>query len=117
MYFGVGVIDECGFSFISGVYDSNSNSTYSSVFHGVNFTFLYTTYPYQVSDLPFIAHFQILLPDDVVENLTLDVGGYVAVYPMAPLRVVASLHAGPRAGVATANSHQLVGKWVFLVSV
>ena len=117
MYFGVGVVDECGFCFISGVYDSSANTTYSSVFHGVNFTFLYTTYPYQATDLPFIAHFQILFPDDVVETLTLDVGGYVAVYPSAPLRVAASLHERPRAAVATANSFQLVGKWVFLVSI
>jgi hypothetical protein len=117
MYFGVGVVDECGFCFISGINDSNSNTTYSLVFRGVNFTFVYTTYPYQATDLPFIAHFEILFPDDVVENLTLDVGGYVAVYPTAPLRVAASLHMGPRAAVATANSFQLVGKWVFLVSI
>lgn len=117
MYFGVGVVEECGFCFISEIYDSNSNTTYSLVFRGVNFTFLYTTYPYEATDLPFIAHFLISFPDDIAENLTIDVGGYVAVYPTAPLRVAASLHMGPRAAVATANSLQLVGKWIFLVSV
>ncbi len=117
MYLGVGVVDQCGFCVVSGVHDSNSNTTYSHVFHGVNFTFLYTTYPYQATDLPFIAHFQVLFPDDAVENLTLDVGGYVVIDPMAPLRVTASQHVDPRAAVSTANSLALVGKWIFLVSI
>ncbi|MFX0044792.1 MAG: hypothetical protein ACFE8Z_03000 [Candidatus Hermodarchaeota archaeon] len=117
MYFGIGVVGECGFCFISGVNDSNSNTSYSLVFHGVNFTFLYTTYPYQATDLPFIAHFRISFPDDVIENITLDVGGYVVVDLTAPLRVAASLHLNPRAAVATANSFRLVGKWIFLVSL
>ncbi len=117
MYLGIGVVPECGLCFISGVQDFNSNTTYTVVFHGVNFTFLYSTRPYYITDVPDLVHFMISFSDDTVENLTLSVGGYVAIHPSAPLRTNMTQYSDPKAGFGTADTNQLWRKWVLIVTV
>ncbi|MFQ5833815.1 MAG: hypothetical protein ACE5H4_13995 [Candidatus Thorarchaeota archaeon] len=116
MYLGVGVVPDCGLCYISGVQDPNSNATYSVVFHGVNFTYLYSTYPFQVTDMPHVVYFQITFADYAVENLTLSVGGYVAIHSSAPLRTNMTQHSHPKAGLGTADTNHLWGKWVLIVT-
>ena len=112
-------IEECnGYCAISQKYGSNENQSYAIVFQQVEFTFRYWVYPHPgITDLPYIAYFTVRFTDGESENLSIASGGFVGVHPDNPLLPVFTNHTNPFAGVATANTEELWGHWVFLVSV
>lgn len=125
-YLGVGTLPENeGLFHISQRHDSNNNESYSVTFQGVDFTFNYWIYPVMYyngtavspTDMPYRAHFTIHFDDGVTENISIAIGGYVGLYPDAPLYSVVTEHNNPRAGVATADTYDLHGYWVLLVSL
>jgi hypothetical protein len=107
-----------GWCFVSGVFGENDRQAYSVFFHGVNFTFVGSTYDFgNVTDAPPTAHFRVAFGAGVVENLTLYYDGYVAVgWLVVSYRWNASSHVGPRAGVLTGNSVVLLHGWQFWVA-
>jgi hypothetical protein len=124
-YLGIGQVNEHGLFHISRIQDTNDNESYTVEFHDVSFTFLHYNPPVSygpngtvitIVDAPNTAHFMLTYPDDAVEYLSLNVGGFVPVRPGSPLRPIIGNHTAPRAGVATAFTAQLHFKWVFLVS-
>ena len=78
--------DTGGLCFISSRYSGDANTTFSTMFFGVNFTFLYWTYPPPVEglngttivvvDAPYTAFFTISFGDGTSENLSLSIDGY-----------------------------------------
>jgi len=83
--------DTGGMCFVSQRYGANANSTYSTVFYSVNFTFLYWTYPPPlegpngtsifVVDAPYHAFFLVTFGDGSKENLSLYIDGYTVLMP------------------------------------
>ncbi|MFW9803399.1 MAG: hypothetical protein ACFFFC_12140 [Candidatus Thorarchaeota archaeon] len=125
-YLGIGQAGDQGLFYISGIQDTNNNESYTVDFRGVSFTFMHYNLPvfydengtaHTIVDAPNTAHFMITYPDDEVEYLKLNVGGFVAIRPGSPLRPVFGNHTTPKAGVATAFTAQLHFKWVYLVAV
>jgi len=123
---GIGLIDECGFCYISEIQDTNGNESSTVDFHDVSFTFLHYNLPmyydengtaYTLVDAPNTAHFMLMYSDDKVEYLSLSMEGYVPLRPNSPLRPILGNHTSPRADVATAFAPDLHFKWVLLVSV
>ena len=107
-----------GWCFVSGVFGENQDQPYSVFFHGVNFTYLGSTYDFPgVTDMPVTAHFRVVFGDVTVENVTLHYDGYILGGLWAThYSWNASLHAGPRAGVLTGNSAALQRGWQFWVA-
>lgn len=109
-----------GWCFVSGVFGENDDQPYWVLFHGVNFTYLGSTYDYpaDTADMPMTGHFRVAFGDGVVENLTLHYDGYIAI---GLLRVTydwnATSHGGSRAGVLTGNSLVLWQGWQFWVAI
>ncbi len=123
---GVGLAPQGGLCFVSERQSSEGNVSYTTSFHNVSFTFNYWTYPvmydengtsYYVTDMPYRAYFTVRFSDGAIENLSIAVGGYTGVFPLAPLRTAMTTHASPQAGIGTAFTYELHGHWVFLVSV
>lgn len=108
-------------------FGSNANVTYSTVFFGVNFTFLYWTYPSPaegpngttvvVVDAPYRAFFTVIFEDGVSENLSLCVGGYVVLFPFQFPHGVRTDHTWPSAGIVTAEVWELWGGWQYTVAM
>lgn len=127
-FLGVGYVEEFnGLCFISDIQHTNGNVSYSVIFHGVNFTFLFyapsvpnyidpngTTWT--VADAPDIAYFLLTYSDGEIEHLAIYLGGYPLIDPFAPLRPVLGNHTSPRAGVANSYDVQLIRRWVLVVS-
>lgn len=111
------VPDTGGLCFVSQGYSTNSNSTYSVMFAGVNFTFLYWTYPPNITDVPHKAYFLITFGDGTEENLSLYVGGYIAIMPFQVPRGVKTNHSLPSAGVVTADTVEQWGNWQYTVNL
>jgi len=119
--------DTGGMCFISQRYGANANATYSTVFFGVNFTFLYWTYPpplegpngtsIVVVDAPFRAFFTISFGDDTKENLSFYVGGYTVLMPFQIPHGVKTVHTWPSAGIVTGESWGLLGGWQYTVTL
>jgi len=119
--------DTGGMCLVSQSYDSHSNSTYSVMFTGVNFTFLYWTYPspiegpngtsVYITDQPHTAYFLATFADGVSEILSLNVGGYVGILSFQTPRGDKTDHMSPSAGVVTADTQELWGKWQYTVNL
>jgi len=109
--------DTGGMCLVSPIYDANSNSTYSVMFAGVNFTFLYWTYPPNITDVPHKAYFLVTFDDGTEENLSLSVGGYIAVMLFQVPHGVKTNHSFPSAGVVTADTSDLWRKWQYSVNL
>lgn len=107
-----------GWCFVSGVFGENDDQPYSVLFHGVNFSYVGSTYDYpNVTDMPVTAHFRVAFGDGVVENLTLHYDGYIGVgWLVVAYQWNATSHGGPRAGVLTGNSLVLRDAWQFWVA-
>ena len=127
-FLGTGWIpDTGGFCLVSQSYGANSNSTYSVMFAGVNFTFLYWAYPppiegpngtlITITDLPHTAYFLVTFDDDVEEILSLNVGGYVPLMPFQVPRGAKTNHSSPSAGVITADTSELWRNWQYTVNL
>ncbi len=127
-FLGIGLIpDSGGMCFVSQTYNANANESYSIDFVGVTFTFLYWTYPpptegpngtsIYVTDLPHTAYFLISFEDGVEETLSLNVGGYVGILPFQIPFGPKTNHTSPSAGVVTADTQELWGKWKFTVTI
>ncbi len=118
--------DTGGLCFISQRHDSNANSSYSVFFLGVNFTFLYWTYPppaegpngttFIVVDAPYTAYFRLTFDDGSHEILSIYVGGYAVLSPFQIPRGVRSTHMRPTAGVIAGESWGLWGGWQYTVA-
>jgi hypothetical protein len=101
--------------------------TCSIMFFGVNFTFLYWTYPppsedpngttYVVVDAPYTAFFSITFNDGASESLSLYVGGYVALFPFQFPHGVRTDHTWPSAGIVTGEVWELWGGWQYTVAM
>jgi hypothetical protein len=109
--------DTGGMCFVSPIYDANSNSTYSAMFAGVNFTFLYWTYPPNITDIPYKAYFVVTFDDGTKENLSLYVSGYTAVMPFQVPHGAKTNHSFPSAGVVTADTSDLWSRWQYTVNM
>lgn len=118
--------DTGGMCFMSQRHHANANVTYSTVFFGVNFTFLYWTYPppveyngttYVVVDAPYTAYFMVTFKDGTTENLTLGVAGYPLLLPFDTPRGVKTDHSQPTAGIVRSNSWGLFGGWQYTVAI
>ncbi|MBE0526074.1 MAG: hypothetical protein IH631_03970 [Candidatus Thorarchaeota archaeon] len=109
--------DTGGMCLVSPIYDANSNSTYSVMFAGVNFTFLYWTYPPNITDVPHKAYFLVTFDDGTEENLSLYVGGYTVIMPLQVPRGDKTSHSFPSAGVITADTWGLWRNWQYTVNL
>ena len=119
--------DTGGLCFVSQSYTADSNSSFSVLFEGVNFTFLYWTYPsptegpngtsVYITDQPHTAYFLVTFDDGTEEILSLAVGGYVAMMPLQIPRGTKTDHSLPSAGVITANTLDLWRKWQYTVNL
>jgi hypothetical protein len=119
--------DTGGLCLASQRYGGNANMTYSIMFFGVNFTFLYWTYPSPlegpngttivVMDAPYRAFFKVTFTDGTSENLSLYVGGYVGIVPFQFPHGVRTAHSRPSAGVVTGEVWELWGGWQYTVAM
>ena len=109
--------DTGGMCLVSPIYDANSNSTYSVMFAGVNFTFLYWTYPPNITDVPHKAYFLVTFDDGIEEIVSLNVGGYVGMMLFQVPRGTKTNHSLPTAGVITADTWELWGNWQYTVNL
>jgi len=118
--------DTGGMCFISQRHHSNGNQTYSTIFLGVNFTFLYWTYPppvefngttFVVVDHPYTAYFIVTFEDGIKENLQLDVAGYPLLLPFDTPHGAKTVHSRPTAGIVRSNSWGLIGGWQYTVAM
>ena len=102
-----------GLCLLSARYDWNDNSSYSVVFHSVNFTFLYSSYPDpELRDVPYTAYFVVRFSDGLIENLSLLYSGFGG----SSLHGVVTSHSFPRAGVVTGSIDELWSAWRFTVA-
>jgi len=69
------------------------------------------------SSSPAEAHLYIEVGDRKRSDISICVGGYVRVFLLAPLEVVAVEHDGKCDGIGSADTRALWNKWVFLVSI
>jgi hypothetical protein len=117
--------DTGGLCFVSQRHNANANTSYSTMFFGVNFTFLYWTYPPPVAgpngttivvvDAPYRAYFAVAFEDGSNETLSLFVDGYTALMPFQFPHGVLTIHSNPSAGIVTSESWGLWGGWQYTV--
>ena len=106
---------------------ANANVTFSTMFLGVNFTFLFWTYPSPVEgpngttiivvDAPYTAYFIVAFEDGITENLSLYVGGYPMMMPFDTPRGVKTVHSFPSAGIVRSHAWGLWGGWQYTVAL
>ncbi|MGY5858803.1 MAG: hypothetical protein RTU63_05500 [Candidatus Thorarchaeota archaeon] len=109
--------DTGGLCHVSQIYSPESNTTFSVMFVGVNFTFLYWTYPPNITDVPHKAYFLVTFEDEVEEILNLYVGGYVGIMPFQTPRGAKTNHSLPSAGIITADTMDQWGNWQYTVNL
>ena len=120
-HLGIGLITETGgWSHISDFYYPNDNVSYSVVFQGVNFTFLYWTYPlldvtYTLSDAQYTAYFHIQFSDNTTEEIHFYAGDYFATNTW-PLFITTTTHTSPKAGILHGGYLNKPTGWQFVVS-
>ena len=117
-YMGVGwVPDRGGLWYVSETYSSNSNVSYTVIFHEVHFTFLYWTYPWPLQDADYTAYFLIEFADNSSTTLSISTGSYwFTAYPsMRPLSSITTIDTFPIAGLLYAGN--LEPNWRFIVSL
>lgn len=121
-------IPNYGFCYISDSQGGNGNSSYSVIFHGVNFTFLYWYWPMSgvmdnvtvvVAEQQVQVSILIVFSDDYSEIVQLEVDSPSSclIGPDPTWQVYPSSHTSLFAAVATANTEDLHSKWVYFVSV
>jgi hypothetical protein len=108
-------------------YHANANLTYSTLFLGINFTFLYWTYPSPVEvpnattsvvfDPPYTAYFTIDFKDGTKENLSFYVSEYPMMMPFDVPHGVKTVHSSPRAGIVISYSWGLWDGWQYTVAL
>ncbi|MGY5875687.1 MAG: hypothetical protein RTU30_08070 [Candidatus Thorarchaeota archaeon] len=109
---GIGSVPEDdGIWFTTGLYQHGTNETYSVLFHGVNFTFLYYIY-YGYLDSPFPVLFEVEFSDRAVEVLSLYIGGWSIVD-----RVNFTEHTDPRAAIFNFDTHEQHYSWSYAVAI
>ena len=119
--------DTGGLCFVSQGYSANSNSTYSVMFAGVNFSFLYWTYPpptegpngtsIYITDQPHTAYFLVTFDDGIEEILSMNVGRYTAMMPFQIPHGDKTNHTFPSAGVITEDTWGLWRNWQYTVNL
>lgn len=119
--------DTGGLCFISPRQHANANVTYSTMFFGVNFTFLFWTYPPPVEgpngttivvvDAAHTAYFTITFADGTKENLSLYVGGYPLLSLFETPHGVRTAHSFPSAGIVKSFALGLWGGWQYTVNL
>ncbi|MGY5875688.1 MAG: hypothetical protein RTU30_08080 [Candidatus Thorarchaeota archaeon] len=96
---GIGSVPEDdGLWFTIGPYQHLDNDTFSVLFHGVNFTFLYYL-NHRYLDAPFPVFISVEFADGTIEALSLGIGGWTL-----ENRVNFTEHTNPKAAVFTTNS-------------
>ena len=116
-----------GYYYVSDIQDSHGNSSYSVIFHEVNFTFLYWYWPMCwlennvtvcVSPQEVSVYVQGIFPDSTIENLTIvvDDPGSGLIGISSTLHGMSSAHLSPQVGIATAETWELHCNWVYIVS-
>lgn len=118
--------DAGGMCFMTPRQNANANQTYSTIFLGVNFTFLYWTYPPPIEvngttvvvvDHPYTAYFIVTFEDGTTECLNLDVAGYPLSLPFATPHGVRTVHTRPTAGIVKSDSWGLLGGWQYAIAI
>jgi len=106
-----------GVWFTSTIYNAKEgNETYTIQFLGVNFTFLYLTYPDEnVTDAPYTIYVNVSFQDGVSEILSISVDGYRPAYPISILYGQRTQHSYPAAAVLTSDALGYWG-WQYAVS-
>ncbi|NHI90853.1 MAG: hypothetical protein EAX87_15150 [Candidatus Thorarchaeota archaeon] len=113
--------------YVSDVQTDNGNVSYSIVFKGVNFTFLYWYWPLfdiidnetvYVAEQTVSVFVQVTFVDNASQVLQLDIDspGGCLIGVDSTLRGVTTDHAHPCAGMATAETWVLHSNWVYIVS-
>ncbi len=114
-----------GIYHVSEIQAAPNNESFSVVFHNVNFTFLYWCWSIpSINGSPIPAEqtvyvfVQLTFSDDSVETIEIGIhcSSFCVVGSNPYLRGNVSTHSQPRAGVASAYTEELVGKWVYIVS-
>ena len=113
--YGVVLLPEMGgWCHISGYYGPNYNVSYSVLFQGINFTFLYDSYDFVLTCNPRTAHFRVQFQDDTVEYLNLYYGGFGGITsPLITYSINDTVHVGPQAGILIEDS---APGWQYVVS-
>ncbi len=106
-----------GVWFTSWIYNAKEgNETYTIQFLGVNFTFLYLTYPSdEIADAPFTIYVNVSFQDGISEILNIPVGGYTPVYLISIPYGARTAHSFPAAAVLTSDALGYWG-WQYAVS-
>lgn len=118
-YLGIGCIpDRGGLWYISERYAPTNNVSYSVVFHNVNFTFRYWTYPGQIMDASYTAYFLIKFADNSSSVLSIAIGSYWSTaYPgLIPLVSSTTIGTSPIAGILWHGYLDRPLGWRFIVS-
>jgi hypothetical protein len=107
------VPDDDGLWYIAGPYQWTDNKSYSVLFHGVNFTFLYYIDD-GFLDVPLPILIRLAFIDGTNEELSIGVGGWTL-----SNRINFSEHKTPRAAVFTTDSavHELHYSWFYAVEM
>jgi hypothetical protein len=118
-YLGIGCVPYYGgLWYISERYAPTNNVSYSVVFHNVNFTFMYWTYPGQITDVDYTAYFLIRFADNSSALLNIILGGYWSTYyPGTPLVSKTTIGTSPIAGLLWHGYLDRPLSWRFIVSV
>jgi len=96
--------------YTSGPHNLWENETYSVIFRGVNFTFLYIEDVPLDTNIP--AHFVVTFPDAISEQMTIHLPGIVLFDDVA-----ISNHTSPQAALFTHGASDVLGKWFCAVSL
>jgi hypothetical protein len=117
-----------GYYYVSDIQNHPSNSSYSVIFHEVNFTFLYWYWPMCsvennvticVGEQPVSVYVEVTFPDNFSELLILvvDSPGSCLIGISSVLHGTLSTHSNPKVGLATAETEELHDSWVYIVSL
>jgi len=117
-----------GYFYVSDIQDHHSNSSYSIIFHEVNFTFLYWYWPEHsvynnvtafLAEQTVSVYVNVTFTDLLSEILVIQINSPGSCYFAGGsiLRGMSSNHWNPKAGIATAQSEELYDSWVYVVSM
>ena len=109
-----------GVWFTSTIYNAKEgNETYTIQFLGVNFTFLYLTYPGEdVVDAPYTIYINVSFQDGVSEILSISIEGYLGLFEGDLISIPygqRTVHSFPAAAVLTSKAAGYWG-WQYAVS-
>jgi hypothetical protein len=121
-------VDGAGFCYVSEHQDAGDNSSYSLLFHEVNFTFLYWYWPLHEeidNNTVYVAEQRVQVFVSVqtldgfsqILQIEIDSSSSCILDPDPTLVTHQANHTSPVFGIATANTEELHDAWVYFVGI